>query len=98
MPDILEHKQGKIKDEDYSDIMEYYWEFSNLPKRIKEDDKIYFATKGFIRGYFEILEIGDDEITFDCRTWKDLKKPISTKSFQGFKYADKVPELNSEEK
>lgn len=84
----LAHKQGKVKDSDYSDIHEYYWLFNRMPKNIDLSSKIYFATKGFIKGYFEILDIEyhSNEIIFDCRTWKDLNKPIPTKSFQGFKY------------
>lgn len=33
------------------------------------------------------------EIHFISESWIELPKPIPTKSFQGFKYADKVPEL-----
>lgn len=37
------------------------------------------------------------EIHFFSESWKDIK-PIPIKSFQGFKYADKVPELKAEAK
>ena len=66
-----------------------------MPKKTKVGDKIYFATKGFIRGYFIICDQDYDALnsfTFESKSWKDIK-PIPTKSFQGFKYADKVPEL-----
>ena len=93
-PETLLHKQGNLEnDPDHSDFNEYYWSFDKTPKNIKEGDKIYFATKGFIRGYFEILEVDYDEITWDSRTWCALKKSIPTKHFQGFKYADKVEGL-----
>ncbi len=38
-----------------------------------------------------------DSFSFFSKTWKDIK-PIPTKSFQGFKYADKVPELDANAK
>ena len=89
----LLHKQDKLEDDcDKSDNKKYFWEFYRFPKKVKEGDKIYFATKGFIRGYFIIWNIGwdgDDTLTFDSSSWKDIE-PIPTKSFQGFKYADKV--------
>ncbi len=100
----LLHKQDKLKnDEDKSDCGTYYWDFQALPKRLNEEDKLYFAVKGFIVGYFliqEILpygesyaEVPDNSIIFQSKTWVDLKEPIPTKSFQGFKYADKVEGL-----
>jgi len=87
------HKQDKLEDDDdKSDIGEYFWTLSSRPKRLNVEDKLYFATQGFIRGYFEIEEIIDGDIFFLSKTWKDIK-PIPTKSFQGFKYADKVKGL-----
>ncbi len=54
--------------------------------------------KGYIRGYFIVSDIDDSdecEIGFDSRSWKSIKinDLIACKSFQGFKYADKVEEL-----
>jgi len=94
MPETLLHKQGKLKDDDdYSETGDYYWELSRLPKDINEGEKIYFATKGFIRGYFIIKEVSDYEgIIFNCSSWKDIT-PIPCTHFQGFKYANKVKEL-----
>ena len=103
-PEELLHKQDKLEgDKDKGSCGIYYWEFSRLPKELTNNGRIYFATKGFIRGYFmveEILEYGEslaeipyNSITWSANSWKDIK-PIPTKSFQGFKYADKVPELN----
>lgn len=92
-PDKLLHKQGKLKDDiDESPTNEYYWELNNTPKKLEWEDVIFFATKGFIKGYFQITEIDYGKIYFDARTWKEIKQ-IPTKSFQGFKYADKVKEL-----
>ena len=105
----LLHKQDKLKgDKDKSDCGIYYWEFSRFPKRITNDDKIYFATEGFIRGYFEILDmntpelfgsqdpmgIPSDSISWKSSSWKDIN-PIPCTHFQGFKYADKVEGLNT---
>lgn len=91
------HKQGRMADDpDASNCGVYYWGLRNTPKKLYGSDRIYFAVSGNIVGYFLIRDIdGDDgecEIEFDTSTWKDIK-PISTTSFQGFKYADKVPEL-----
>ena len=92
-PETLLHKQGKLNDdEDYSEYGDYYWELSRLPKNTEEGDRIYFATKGFIRGYFIIDEVGDGEIIFNCSSWKDIT-PIPCTHFQGFKYADNVQGL-----
>jgi len=104
MPEKLLHKQGKLPDdEDYSETGDYYWSFAHFPKEVEKGDKVYFATKGFIRGYFIIKDIdfeGDGEaIIFNCDSWKDidtlnyLNSIIPCKPFQGFKYADKVEEL-----
>lgn len=95
--DKLLHKQGKLPDdEDWAESGFYYWRFSNTPKRINNSKRIYFAVKGYIRGYFLIRDVEDDgcgcDVEFDSETWKDIE-PIKTKSFQGFKYADKVEGL-----
>lgn len=92
-PEKLLHKQGRLKgDPDHSDIGEYYWELSRQPKRLQASDKIYFATKGTIKGYFEIEELDMEDtfqISFYADSWKDIK-PIPIIHFQGFKYADKI--------
>jgi len=98
--DKLLHKQGKLPDdEDWAESGFYYWHLRGTPKRLKEGEKIYFAVKGYIRGYFIVLDIDDYdecEIEFDSRSWKSIKTNdlIACKPFQGFKYADKVEELN----
>ena len=87
-PPVLEHKQGKKKGEE--DFEEFYWQ---MHKRCDVDvgDKIYFATKGFIRGYFTITDIegGEDcdewNINWFANSWKDIE-PMPQKPFQGFKY------------
>ena len=94
-PDVHSHKMDLlIGDPDKSDRGEYCWDLHNLPKRFKEGDRIYFATKGFIRGYFicNYIDEGWNQIGWDSESWKAIK-PIPCKAFQGFKYADKVKEL-----
>ena len=106
-PDKLLHKQDRLEnDEDKSNEGCYYWEFRNMPK-IKRGEKVYFATKGFIRGYFIVEDINSEEETDDSmgipdnsiswlsKSWKDIT-PIPCTHFQGFKYADKVEELKDE--
>lgn len=78
-PETLLHKQNKSQHE-------VYWSLPNRPKqRIK---KIYFAIKGFIRGYFKISWIeegGGCEIYWHPETWTEIK-PMPCKPFRGFKY------------
>lgn len=84
----LLHKQGKLdNDSDYSATGDYYWDFGGrLPKDFKEGEKIFFATKGFIRGYFVVDEISQDkQILFNSDSWNDIEL-IPIKHFQGFKY------------
>ena len=93
----LIHKKGLKEGEGKFEM--FYWKFSRLPKKLNEGDKVYFATEGFIKGYFIVLDINEtfnhfaetpkNSIEWKSDSWKDIK-PIPTKSFQGFKYADKV--------
>jgi hypothetical protein len=107
-PEKLLHKQDKLdNDSDKSKDGWYYWELKNFPKDIEIGDKFYFATKGFIRGYFILGQIDyegegmdTEALMWESKTWKDintlnyLNSIIPCKPFQGFKYADKVKELN----
>ncbi len=89
----LNHKKGLKKGEE--DYTHFFWELPSLPKKLGDSERIYFATKGFIKGYFIIEDLEDYhgcKIEWNPKTWKDIK-PIPTKSFQGFKYADKVEGL-----
>jgi hypothetical protein len=100
-PEKLLHKQDKLEnDPDKSTTGEYFWTLSRMPKECNESDKVYFATKGFIRGYFLIDSIDTEytncDINFSSDTWRDIN-PISCKHFQGFKYANKVKELTRKE-
>ena len=91
-PDRLLHKQGKLADDpDHSPTGDYYWHLANRPKQTNVGDKIFFATLGFVRGYFVIgsIEAIDSEkesdICFNCSTWKDVAL-IKNRGQQGFRY------------
>ena len=89
-PETLEHKKGA----DGHQL--YFWNLPRPPRRFQEGDRIYFATAGAIRGYFicEMFHpVGEEMIVWDKDSWTPLEHPIPTPSFQGFKYANKVPEL-----
>lgn len=65
MPDVLEHKKRDGMGDDYC-----YWSLSKAPKKLEKNKKfwgkIYFATEGFIRGYFDIFDIRGEGIGSDC--------------------------------
>ncbi len=58
----LNHKKGLKKGE--KRFREFYWTFPRLPKRLMQWDKVYFATKGFIRGYFIVNDLGEEAIYY----------------------------------
>jgi len=95
-PEVLLHKMGMLPNpDDKSDMAfgtdcQFYWELNKVPEDL---EKVYFATKGYIVGYFEVVDLAEYNFDFEASSWTLLKKPIPTKAFQGFKYADKVPEL-----
>ena len=80
--EVLAHKR------DRKDCDSYYWEFSRMPKFIEVGSRIYFATKGFIRGYFVVKTIngfGNKEVAWSPFSWRNVK-PIAIKQFRGFQY------------
>jgi len=97
-PETLLHKMGMLPDMDNADDAfgkwcRFYWRIEREIKDADKIERIYFATKGFIIGYFEVIDYADYEFEWAADSWTLLDNPIETKSFQGFKYADKVPEL-----
>lgn len=98
-PEVLLHKMGMgynpddKSDEAFGTDCEFFWSLRNRPDNI---NRVFFATKGYIIGYFNVEECEDDDedFTWYANTWTLLGEPIPTKSFQGFKYADKISELN----
>ena len=84
--ETLVHKKGL--NEPYS---HFFWSLSRRPKNFEAGDKVFFAVKGEVKGYFISDDIGTGtehrtEITWAKDTWKDLEKPIPTKPFRGFRY------------
>jgi hypothetical protein len=89
--DVLEYKKGG------DGFWRYYWGFPRAPKELEEGDWLYFACSGLIQGHFtiDVFDPDDDEmICWEADSWVELEVKIPTKSFQGFKYANKVKELN----
>jgi hypothetical protein len=77
-PEVLEHK---------IESWGCYWDLPNKPKRkLDKESRIYFATKGFVRGSFAITDRVDNTIYFD--DWEPLHELIPQKPFQGFKYSN----------
>lgn len=87
--EVLEHKKndGLKEDGNYC-----YWKFDTVSKKVKIDDKIFFASKGKWQGYFVIhgIDYTHDELRFYSESWQELKEKPERKPFQGFTY--KVPE------
>ena len=90
-PDRLLHKQGKLEnDDDHSPTGDYYWSLRCHPVNTKEGEKLYFATKGVVRGYFIIIGfdgIAGNELLFNSSSWVDVT-PITINPSQGFRYFD----------
>ncbi|MBN2053228.1 hypothetical protein JW756_07020 [Candidatus Woesearchaeota archaeon] len=94
----FQHKQNKR-------VRVAYWKFPAFPKRFDTDDieeKVFFAYKGLIQGYFTSAEdfftyekpIPTTAVKFYPDSWTELEKKIPIKPFQGFKYADNVKGLD----
>lgn len=99
-PERLLHNMGMLPfpeeaDDAFGTDCIFYWRIEREIKDADKIDKIYFATKGFIIGYFLVDNYDNFEFEFYASTWTLLKEPIPTKQFQGFKYADKVKELKA---
>lgn len=88
-PDRLLHKQGKLEnDDDHSPTGDYYWDLRCHPIQMNVGDKMYFATKGIVRGYFVIVGfdgIIGESLLFNSSSWKDVP-PIKINPSQGFRY------------
>lgn len=90
-PETLLHKMGMLPKPEEADLAFgtdciFHW---RLERHIKDADKIkriYFATKGFIIGYFEVEGYDDYTFEFYANSWTLVKEPIPQKPFQGFKY------------
>jgi hypothetical protein len=85
IPEVLEEKK---------DLATAYWSLPIKPKinLTPFESEIYFATKGFIRGKFNICEVNGQDIHFEPESWKPLKNPVPQKQFQNFKYLEEILE------
>ena len=61
-----------------------YWSTSRTPKH--EVDRIYFAIKGKVKGYFKISTIVSYEIRFHSEDWTSIENGKSFKPSQGWMY------------
>lgn len=63
-----------------------WWQLSRMPKNFTDCDKIYFAVKGEVKGYFDTVWITKKRINWNTLSWHPLRKKISCKVFRGFRY------------
>ena len=85
-PEKLLHKQDRLEnDPDKSDCGIYSWRLYRPFKNHENTDYIFFATKGFIRGFFVIDDIDEKNVEWRASSWQDII-PIPCKPFQNFKY------------
>lgn len=81
--EVLEHKK---RDGKFSEGNECWWSLPRLPKQ--KVDRLYFAVKGQVKGYFKI-EVLDDlrkELIFNSETWTPLEEGEILKPSQGWRY------------
>ena len=87
-PGVLEHKK---RDGMEADGCYCYWEM-RLPKKIDDCKRIYFATKGEVRGSFKVFTMSWEsdgiygQIRFHSETWEPLGEQLGVKAFRGFRY------------
>ena len=84
-PEILLHKR--------TENLYCYWTMKRPPKNFKEGDKIYFAVKGEVKGYFicNFFDPENDEETveWDSNSWCSIDGVYwwqFCKPFRGFRY------------
>jgi len=80
---MLEHSKGADGGQKYS------WHQWRSPEHFNVGDRIYFASEGYVQGYFicEELNPGQREtIVWDKNSWHELEEKIPTRNFRGFKY------------
>ncbi len=80
--EVLNHK---LKDGLEAEGNYCYWTISREPKQ--EIDKIYFAIKGQVKGYFDChMAVG--ELRFFSEDWHEIKNGEILKASQGWRYYD----------
>jgi hypothetical protein len=92
-PNVLNHK---IED-NLDPSLEIFWEFAREPRRRDEVKKIYFATKGKVRGFFKVVNfsnipvedihgrVWDGSIVF-MENWHPIENGEEVKPSQGWRY------------
>ena len=96
--ETFNHKrEGGIMYWEFRNTPKIYQKYEKLFNEGKKDNevfdekpRIYFAYKGFIHGYFTVVDWDGTtrtyiQIHFDSDTWTEIK-PIPTKPHRGFKY------------
>lgn len=83
--EILNHK----KTDGLKEIGCYcFWKMRKIPK--KKIDKIYFAIKGQIKGYFKVFQTIKYEkyleLRFHSESWKSIRNGKKLKPSQGWRY------------
>lgn len=57
----------------FQDGMYCYWRVSRIPCVSKHQSlRIYFATSGIVRGYFDVFQIIGDDLCFFSESWTPL--------------------------
>ncbi len=92
----FKHKTGqKSKHDDEEGQICAFWEMKRIPRYFnqtdEDDDRIFLACKGFVRGSMECDEFNpnhpiEETIKWDSNSWIPLKKVIPCKPFRGFRY------------
>lgn len=78
--EVLNHK---LKDGLESEGRYCFWTLSKYPT--KDIDKIYFAVKGQVKGYFK-CHMGHKEVRFFSEDWYPIKNGEILKPSQGWRY------------
>ena len=83
----------------------YWFRTINGTPNVQIGDKVYYVDQGEIRGYGIVFDIVFGEIKCHStgkvytgthlkqRKWVCLEKPIPFRGFQGFRYINRIPEL-----
>lgn len=81
--EVLEHKK---RDGKFSEGNECWWSLTKFPKH--KVDRIYFAVKGQVKGYFKIALLDKDanELIFNSETWTPLEEGEILKASQSWRY------------
>lgn len=92
----FKHKTGQPCNHDPEEgAITAFWEMRRIPRHFnltdEDDDRIFLACKGFVKGSvqceeFNPKEIGGETIVWDSRTYAPTLKTIPCKAFRSFRY------------